>query len=178
MKIKGSASEAEIERLMQERYLPSAKGYEEALRSLLDLQRQSINATAQRIDALAERTRTVLIVTAALVAAFAIGFARWLTVGITQPMRHAVQAAQRVAQGDLSGRRRAGRALCARRVGPAAAGAGRDARQPERHRARSASRHADHRRASRQIAAGNPTCPRAPSSRPVRCRRPRRRWRN
>ncbi|AOZ02173.1 hypothetical protein BKK81_23015 [Cupriavidus sp. USMAHM13] len=103
MKIKGSASEAEIERLMQERYLPSAKGYEEALRSLLDLQRQSINATAQRIDALAERTRTVLIVTAALVAAFAIGFAWWLTVGITQPMRHAVQAAQRVAQGDLSG---------------------------------------------------------------------------
>jgi methyl-accepting chemotaxis protein len=100
-KAAGNMDEAAV--LMEKDYQPAAKGYEAMLQKLLDHQNKKIDEAAREIDAIAAQSRNLQVVLAVLTAAFSVAFAWWLATGITRPMRHAVEMARRVADGDLTG---------------------------------------------------------------------------
>ncbi|MES2165224.1 MAG: methyl-accepting chemotaxis protein [Pseudomonadota bacterium] len=101
MKAKAAGDAAEATRLLDAVYLPAAKVYETMLQKMLDHQRKEIDAAAARIDQVAQDSRNLLLAMAALVVAFSVAFAWWLTAGITRPINEAVALAECVAGGDL-----------------------------------------------------------------------------
>ncbi|MFU0433093.1 hypothetical protein ACMZ46_19305, partial [Acinetobacter baumannii] len=90
------------DRLLEQRFLPSAKAYEKAVQAVLDYQRQSIDTAAQDIEAIAVESRRMLILLAMLVVVLGVVFAWLLTASITEPIGKAVRVARRIAQGDLT----------------------------------------------------------------------------
>jgi methyl-accepting chemotaxis protein len=103
MKAKTAGDADEADRLLDKVYLPAAATYESLLQQMLDNQRKAIDQAATQIDAVAAQSRNLLLLLAALVVAFGVAFAWWLTAGITGPINEAVALAQRVADGDLTG---------------------------------------------------------------------------
>jgi len=101
MKAKAAGDAAEATRLLEQVYLPSSKVYEDMLQRILDHQRKEIDAAAQKIEEVAASSRNQLVLLAALVVAFGVAFAWWLTTGITRPINEAVALAECVAGGDL-----------------------------------------------------------------------------
>ena len=101
MKAKAAGDADGATRLLDSAYLPAAKTYEAMLQKMLDHQRKEIDAAANRIDQVAKDSRNLLLVMAALVVAFSVAFAWWLTAGITRPINEAVALAECVAGGDL-----------------------------------------------------------------------------
>ena len=103
MKAKAAGDADTATRLLEQEYLPKSKLYEEGLQKMLDHQRKEIDAAAARIDQVATNSRNLLLLLAALVLAFGVAFAWWLTGGITGPIQQAMERAQCVAGGDLCG---------------------------------------------------------------------------
>ena len=103
MKAKATGNAEEADRLFEKEYLPASTAYESLLQQMLDNQRKAIDQAAAQIDAVAAQSRNLLLLLAALVVAFGVAFAWWLTAGITGPINEAVALAQRVADGDLTG---------------------------------------------------------------------------
>jgi len=101
MKSKAAGDADQATRLLDEAYIPAAKTYEAMLQKMLDHQRKEIDAAAARIDQVAKDSRNLLMAMAALVVAFSVAFAWWLTAGITRPINEAVALAECVAGGDL-----------------------------------------------------------------------------
>src|SRR5471030_1220313 len=100
-KAKAAGDAATAQRLMQQDFLPLSVEYENGLQALLDHQRKIIDITAEDNDAVAIRSRNLLMLLAVLVVGFGMVFAWWLTRGITRPINQAVAVARRVADGDL-----------------------------------------------------------------------------
>jgi len=100
-KAKAAGDAATAQRLMDQEFLPLSVQYEKGLQALLDHQRKIIDDTAAENDAVAIRSRNLLMLLAVLVVSFGVLFAWWLTRGITQPINKAVAVARRVADGDL-----------------------------------------------------------------------------
>jgi methyl-accepting chemotaxis protein len=100
-KAKAAGDAAGAQRLMEQDYLPLSVQYENELQALLDHQRKVIDVTAADNDAIAVRSRNLLMLLAVLVVGFGMAFAWWLTRGITRPINQAVAVARRVADGDL-----------------------------------------------------------------------------
>src|SRR5476649_879569 len=96
-KAKAAGDAATAQRLMQQDFLPLSVEYENGLQALLDHQRKIIDITAEDNDAVAIRSRNLLM----LLVGFGMVFAWWLTRGITRPINQAVAVARRVADGDL-----------------------------------------------------------------------------
>ncbi|GAB2872770.1 methyl-accepting chemotaxis protein [Pseudoduganella ginsengisoli] len=113
-KAKSAGEMAEADRILTQQYQPAAKGYEAMLQKMLDHQKAEIDRTAHEIDAIAAQSRNLQLLLAALTVAFSIGFAWWLTSGITGPISEAVRVARRVADGDLTGDAAKGEAAYAR----------------------------------------------------------------
>ncbi len=90
------------DRLLEQRFLPSAKAYEKAVQAVLDYQRQSIDTAARDIETIAVESRRMLILLAMLVVVLGVVFAWVLTASITEPIGKAVRVARRIAQGDLT----------------------------------------------------------------------------
>jgi methyl-accepting chemotaxis protein len=102
MKAKAAGDAAEATRLLEQAYMPAAKVYEGMLQKMLEHQRKQIDAAAVRIEEVASNSSlTLLVLLAALVVAFGVVFAWWLTSSITKPINEAVALAECVAQGDL-----------------------------------------------------------------------------
>ncbi|RFP08459.1 MULTISPECIES: methyl-accepting chemotaxis protein [unclassified Duganella] len=101
MKAKAAGDADEATRLLDNVYIPAAKVYETMLQKMLEHQRKEIDAAAARIDQVAQDSRNLLLAMAALVVAFSVAFAWWLTAGITRPINEAVALAECVAGGDL-----------------------------------------------------------------------------
>jgi methyl-accepting chemotaxis protein len=101
MKAKAAGDAAEATRLLEQAYIPAAKVYEGMLQKMLEHQRKQIDAAAARIEEVADSSLTLLVLLAALVVAFGVVFAWWLTSSITKPINEAVALAECVAQGDL-----------------------------------------------------------------------------
>jgi methyl-accepting chemotaxis protein len=97
-----AGNQADAERILEQEFMPTAKQYETTVGALQEHQRRAIDAMAQEIGAIAAKSRTLMILLAALVVAFGVVFSWWLTRGITRPIQRAVDVAQRVANGDLS----------------------------------------------------------------------------
>jgi methyl-accepting chemotaxis protein len=102
VKAKAAGNEEEAARLLDEKFTPASKLYQELLQELVVMQRSSIDATAKAIDATATRSTTIIgVLTTGAVLLGAI--LSWLlTTGITRPIRAAVELAETVAGGDLT----------------------------------------------------------------------------
>lgn len=101
LKKEGQVEEAE--QIFQVVFVPAAHLYQNLVQELLDMQRQAIDTTAVDIETAAATSRHFLAGIAILVLVFGVFCAWWLTTGITRPLQRAVDAARRVADGDLSG---------------------------------------------------------------------------
>lgn len=100
-KVAGDTEEAT--RIFKEEFIPGAKKYQASVEDLVNMQRTYMNESGIAIAQANATSRQVLIILAVLVALFSIVFAWLLTTSITGPLKRAVDAAQRVAGGDLTG---------------------------------------------------------------------------
>ncbi|WBS05477.1 methyl-accepting chemotaxis protein [Pseudoduganella sp. SL102] len=103
-KLKAAGQVDEAARVFDSVFVPGAATYQQLVKDLLKLERIRIDQTAADIAGINERSRTLVIALALAALAFGSASAWWLTVGITRPLRQAVDAATRVASGDLTGR--------------------------------------------------------------------------
>ena len=104
VKAKAAGQAEEAERLLTQVYLPATDKYVALIQRLLDMQRASIDATAQGINATYVQSRLWLIGLGVLGVAAGTLCAWWLTRGITRPLAQAVQVARAVAANDLTSR--------------------------------------------------------------------------
>ena len=102
-KLKAAGELEQAEKIFDTVFRPGTAQYQVLIGDLLKMQRARIDATAVHIDAIADSSRNLLIVLAALMLTFGVLCAWLLTTGITVPLRAAVDAARRVASGDLTG---------------------------------------------------------------------------
>jgi methyl-accepting chemotaxis protein len=101
-KAKAAGNIEEATRILDKIFVPAATAYQEAMRQLVEVQRREIDQTALEIDAIAERSRMLLLILEGLVLVLGVLCARFLTLGITRPLNTAVDISRRVAEGDLS----------------------------------------------------------------------------
>ncbi|MCA1323064.1 methyl-accepting chemotaxis protein [Herbaspirillum sp. alder98] len=101
-KVKATGDLAEGNRVLDEVFVPAANRYLASMQKLLQLQRDEIDHTAAEIDAVAARSKLLLLVLEALALAFGVFSSWWLAASIIGPLRTAVDVSRRVAQGDLS----------------------------------------------------------------------------
>jgi methyl-accepting chemotaxis protein len=85
-------------------YIPAAEAYQASMRELVQIQRSRVNALSAQIQQIKVESRRTVMLLGALVVAFSVVCAWWLSRGITGPLRAAVALARRVASGDLSSR--------------------------------------------------------------------------
>jgi len=90
--------------VLEKEFVPAGEAYLGSLEKLLEIQRNSIDATAREINAIYASARNGLIVLGAIALAIGVAFSVWLTRGITGPLHRAVVFARTVAAGDLSSR--------------------------------------------------------------------------
>jgi methyl-accepting chemotaxis protein len=103
MKLKSEGKVEEADAILEKTYLPAAKGYQDTVHDFVAQQRQKLDQLASQINTLKEHSRRMVVLLAALCVAIGIVCSWWLTTSITRPVRVAVDAAQRVASGDLTG---------------------------------------------------------------------------
>jgi methyl-accepting chemotaxis protein len=103
LKLKSDGHTDEASKMLQEQFLPAAKRYEDLVTEFLSVQRKNLDEQARRAEASAESGVYQLVILTGLVMLFGIGCAWWLTHSITKPLCGAVEAARRVAGGDLTG---------------------------------------------------------------------------
>jgi methyl-accepting chemotaxis protein len=101
-KAKADGQIEEANRILEQTFVPGAKVYLDLIQELLDEQRQSIDATARNIDAIYQASWQLLVALGALVLVIGAACAWWLTIGITRPLRKAVEVARTVTSGDLT----------------------------------------------------------------------------
>jgi methyl-accepting chemotaxis protein len=102
VKAKAAGDLAEAEKILEQTFRPASKVYEDLLHELVQMQRDSIDATAKSIDATAARSTSLLALIAGCAVALGALCSWLLTIGITRPIRHAVELAETVAAGDLT----------------------------------------------------------------------------
>ncbi|OWY31400.1 methyl-accepting chemotaxis protein [Herbaspirillum robiniae] len=101
-KAKDNPDQEMIKVALEKDYLPAAKAYQEGVEALMNLQRKTLDELAVTNEQIAAQSAVMLSVLEALVLAFGIACAWFLTVGITRPLNTAVQVSRQVAQGDLT----------------------------------------------------------------------------
>ncbi len=94
----------EADRILNKEFIPIANSYMETLQGLVTEQRKNIDKMADHIEDIYRSSRNLLIVLELLAVAFGVVCAWLLTVGITRPLRTALNVAQTVASGDLTSR--------------------------------------------------------------------------
>ncbi len=102
VKAKEAGDQATADQILDEKFTPVSKAYQDSIHELLALQRDSIAVTAAEIDATAVRGETWIAGLTAVMVLLGGLFSWMLTRGITRPIREAVQAAETVAAGDLT----------------------------------------------------------------------------
>ncbi|WP_394781920.1 methyl-accepting chemotaxis protein [Undibacterium sp.] len=102
-KFKAAGQAEDAERVFSQVFVPGAAKYEGLMLDWVKMQRDTIDASAKKVDEVASAATTLLLVLAVLSLIFGVVCAWMLTTGITRPLRSAVDAARRVAGGDLTG---------------------------------------------------------------------------
>ncbi len=103
LKLKAEGKQDEAAQLTNAKLVPMLEVYDASIRSMLTHQAGQIDKAAGSIDALYRSGRSNVIVLALLALALGAVLAWLLTRSITRPLNEAVQVAQTVASGDLSG---------------------------------------------------------------------------
>jgi methyl-accepting chemotaxis protein len=83
-------------------FMPLADAYMKSELDFLEHQKDIVNTMSQRVDAVAESSKTLMTSLIVLFVALGSLCAWWLTRSITAPLDRAVEVAKRVAAGDLS----------------------------------------------------------------------------
>jgi methyl-accepting chemotaxis protein len=104
IKLKEEGKLEEAAQLVDKGYLPASEAYQALVGEFLQLQRSKLDALGAEITEIEKQSRQAVILLAMLCVALGIVCSWWLTRSITGPVRDAVDAAKRVADGDLSGR--------------------------------------------------------------------------
>jgi methyl-accepting chemotaxis protein len=104
VKAKAEGNQELADQILDQSFTPTAKAYQESINELVAMQRANIAATAADIKATAARSQYVIAGLTGVAVLLGALFSWMLTRGITRPIRAAVQAAETVAAGDLSGR--------------------------------------------------------------------------
>lgn len=81
---------------------PLRDTYIAAVRELSSFQRDQVNDTGKEALSIYKKTRVLLMVLAAFAILMAVAIAAWVTRGVTRPIARAVDAAHRLANGDLT----------------------------------------------------------------------------
>jgi methyl-accepting chemotaxis protein len=102
-KLKTGGELEQANAVFEKNYQPAAAQYQALVQDLLTMQRGKIDAIGKEIDGISSTSRSLLTVLAVLAVAFGAVCAYLLTKGITIPLARAVDAARRVASGDLTG---------------------------------------------------------------------------
>ncbi|MGW8392023.1 methyl-accepting chemotaxis protein [Pseudoduganella sp. HUAS MS19] len=102
-KLKTDGELEQANEVFEKTYRPAAAQYQVLVQDLLSMQRGKIDSIGKEIDSVSANSRSLLTVLAALAVAFGAVCAFVLTKGITTPLSRAVEAARRVAAGDLTG---------------------------------------------------------------------------
>jgi methyl-accepting chemotaxis protein len=102
-KLKTGGELEQANAVFEKNYQPAAAQYQALVQNLLTMQRGKIDAIGKEIDGISSTSRSLLTVLAVLAVAFGAVCAYLLTKGITIPLARAVDAARRVASGDLTG---------------------------------------------------------------------------
>ncbi|SFG64985.1 methyl-accepting chemotaxis protein [Duganella sp. CF458] len=102
-KLKTDGELEQANEVFEKTYRPAAAQYQVLVQDLLSMQRGKIDAIGKEIDSVSANSRSLLTVLAVLAVAFGAACAYVLTKGITTPLSRAVDAARRVAAGDLTG---------------------------------------------------------------------------
>jgi methyl-accepting chemotaxis protein len=102
LKAKASGDNEEAVKVLDQAYTPQAKTYQDMLQEMVTLQRSEIDAMARGIDATASLSTKLIAILATCAVGLGIAFSWLLTVGITRPIREAVELAETVAGGDLT----------------------------------------------------------------------------
>jgi methyl-accepting chemotaxis protein len=102
-KLKAAGDLDKANEVFEKVYKPGSSAYLDQVQGLLKMQRAHIDAIAREIGDVAAASRTLLLTLAAVVLALGAICAWLLTTGITAPLHKAVEAARRVAAGDLTG---------------------------------------------------------------------------
>ncbi|MDB5952403.1 MAG: hypothetical protein JWR65_4258, partial [Massilia sp.] len=89
-------------KLLDGGFTPQAKVYQAMLDEMVLLQRGEIDALARDIDATASLSTKLIAILTACAVALGLGFSWLLAIGITRPIRQAVELAETVAGGDLT----------------------------------------------------------------------------
>jgi len=92
------------EQLYKDEFAPSAQAYQDKVKELLSLQRQSIDATAVAIDKANDRNTNLLLALGGILLAFGAWAAWVISRSITVPLNSALGIADTVAKGDLTTR--------------------------------------------------------------------------
>jgi len=90
-------------RVLETSYLPQARQYSKLTGELLQMQRDRLDLKAAEILDIERASRNQMMVLAAVGVLLAVLCAWFMTASITRPMNMAVEAARRVAAGDLTG---------------------------------------------------------------------------
>ncbi|QOL47733.1 methyl-accepting chemotaxis protein [Massilia litorea] len=104
VKAKAAGDEALAARILDERFTPTAKAYQESMQQLVAMQAANIAAAAGAIGERADSSETVIGLLAAFSVLLGALFSWMLTRGIVRPIREAVELAETVASGDLTRR--------------------------------------------------------------------------
>lgn len=102
MVAKGTHDPARIARVYENEFKPVAQGYESVVLDFLKLQRETIDATAQQIADLYDRSFKLSILLGVLIVALGAVCAWLISRSITRPLATAINVAQTVASGDLT----------------------------------------------------------------------------
>jgi methyl-accepting chemotaxis protein len=101
LKTAGQADQARV--LLEKTFVPTADKYQKMVGEFVAMQRDNLDAKAREIEEIERSSLNKLVLLAVLAILLGITCAWWLTSGIIGPLRSAVAAARRVADGDLSG---------------------------------------------------------------------------
>jgi methyl-accepting chemotaxis protein len=101
-KAKAEGQIEEANRILEQTFVPAAQVYLDLIQELLDEQRASIDATARNIGSIYQASWQLLIALGVVVLIVGAASAWWLTLGITRPLRKAVEVARTVTSGDLT----------------------------------------------------------------------------
>lgn len=97
-----AGKKADAMRMAQEDMIPLRDTYIAAVRELSSFQRDQVAETGAEALQIYKTTRVLLVVLAAISVLIAIAIAMWVTRGVTRPIAQAVDAAHRLASGDLT----------------------------------------------------------------------------
>ncbi|MCS0607571.1 methyl-accepting chemotaxis protein [Massilia solisilvae] len=102
MKAKAAGQVDEAAAVFEKRFVPAAQDYEKMLGDFIALQRSQMDAEATHIATIKEASVNRIVALTAVVLALGVLFAWRQAIAITRPLRNAVEAASRVAEGDLT----------------------------------------------------------------------------